>query len=122
MATMSQLKTPEQRAKSPKQRFTFTSPNLKARVQEKEELSDLNDRLASYIDCMRSLENQNAKLSLEISSSKENKSREITNVKAMYEAELNESRRMLDDTSKEKALLKLENGKLNGILLDLRPK
>jgi len=119
---MSQLKTPEQRAKSPKQRFTFTSPNLKARVQEKEELSDLNDRLASYIDCMRSLENQNAKLSLEISSSKENKSREITNVKAMYEAELNESRRMLDDTSKEKALLKLENGKLNGILLDLRPK
>ena len=36
--------------------------------------------------------------------------------------ELNESRRLLDDTSKEKALLKLENNKLNGILDDLRPK
>lgn len=118
MATM----TPEQRSKSPKQKFVFTSPNIKARVQEKEELSDLNDRLAAYIDCMRSLENQNAKLSLEISSSKESRSREITNVKAMFEAELGESRRMLDDVSKEKALLKLENGKLNGILIDLRPK
>jgi len=43
-------------------------------------------------------------------------------VKGMYEAELAESRRLLDDTSKEKALLKLENNKLNGILVDLRPK
>lgn len=123
MATMSQkVKTPEHSSRSPKQKFAFSSPNIKARVQEKEELSDLNDRLATYIDCMRSLENQNAKLSLEISSSKESRSREISNVKAMFEAELSESRRMLDDVAKEKALLKLENGKLNGILIDLRPK
>lgn len=119
MATMA--KTPEQRARNPKP-FVFKSPNVKARVQEKEELSDLNDRLAAYIDLMRSLENQNAKLSVEITNSKENRTREICNVKSMFEAELAESRRMLDDTSKEKALLKLENNKLNGILADLRPK
>merc|ERR1712180_20026 len=109
-------------ARTPKQKFVFSSPNVKARVQEKEELSDLNDRLAAYIDRVRSLESQNAKLTMEITQSKDTRDREVTNVKAMYETELAESRRLLDDTSKEKALLKLENNKLNGILEDLRPK
>jgi len=103
-------------------KYGYSSPNVKARVQEKEELSDLNDRLAAYIDRVRSLESANAKLSMEISQSKDTRDREISTVKGMYEAELSESRRLLDDTSKEKALLKLENNKLNGILVDLRPK
>jgi len=119
MATMA---TPEPQRRSSKSFAGFKSPNVKNRVQEKEELSDLNDRLASYIDLMRSLESQNAKLSQEINCTQENRTREIGNVKSMFEAELAESRRMLDDTSKEKALLKLENNKLNGILADLRPK
>jgi len=115
-------KTPEPRIRTPKQRMVFTSPNVNARVQEKEELSDLNNRLAAYIDRVRSLESQNAKLSVEVNQEKETRNREVGNVKAMYETELAESRRLLDDTSKEKALLKLENNKLNGILVDLRPK
>jgi len=114
-----QLKTPEPKSRSAKR---CMSPNVNARVEEKEELSCLNDRLAAYIDRVRSLESQNAKLSVEVNSAIDTRNREVSNVKAMYETELAESRRLLDDTSKEKALLKLENNKLNGILDDLRPK
>merc|ERR1712142_1031793 len=122
LATASQLKTPEQKTRSGKRSNLYTSPNINARVEEKQELSHLNDRLAAYIDRVRSLESQNAKLSVEVNQAIDTRNREVTNVKAMYETELAESRRLLDDTSKEKALLKLENNKLNGILVDLRPK
>merc|ERR1712180_9101 len=121
-ATASQLKTPEQKTRSGKRSSIYTSPNVNARVEEKQELSHLNDRLAAYIDRVRSLESQNAKLSVEVNQAIDTRNKEVTNVKAMYETELAESRRLLDDTSKEKALLKLENNKLNGILEDLRPK
>jgi len=121
-ATASSLKTPEQKTRSGKRSSIYTSPNVNARVEEKQELSHLNDRLAAYIDRVRSLESQNAKLSVEVNQAIDTRNREVTNVKAMYETELAESRRLLDDTSKEKALLKLENNKLNGILEDLRPK
>ena len=43
-------------------------------------------------------------------------------MKAMYESELTETRKLVDETSKEKAVLVLEVNKLNGILVDLRPK
>lgn len=114
-------RTSDPRSNIPK-RKGFASPNLNVRVQEKEDLSDLNNRLAAYIDRVRSLENQNAKLSVEVNQAIDTRNREVTNVKAMFETELAESRRLLDDTSKEKALLKLENNKLNGILNELRPK
>jgi len=121
-ATASQMKTPDTKTRSGKRSSVYTSPNINARVEEKQELSHLNDRLAAYIDRVRSLESQNAKLSVEVNQAIDTRKREVTSVKAMYEQELAESRRLLDDTSKEKALLKLENNKLNGILEDLRPK
>jgi len=113
--------TPNQEVRSP--RYSgIKSPNVRSRVMEKEELSGLNDRLATYIDRMRFLEHQNSKLSAEISTSKESVSREIGNVKALYEAELAEARKLLDDTSKEKALLQLENKKLSALTEDLHQK
>jgi len=113
--------TPQQEVRSP--RYSgVKSPNVRSRVMEKEELSGLNDRLATYIDKMRFLEHQNSKLSAEISTSKESVSREISNVKELYEAELAEARRLLDDTSKEKALLQLENKKLSALTEDLHQK
>jgi len=118
--TAQEMKTPEQKPR--RKSSMFQSPNVNMRVEEKEELCHLNDRLAAYIDRVRSLENQNAKLSVEVNTAIDTRNREISNVKSMYETELAESRRLLDDTSKEKALLKLENNKLNGILQDLRPK
>ena len=112
--------TPSQEVRSP--RYGVKSPNVRNRVMEKEELSGLNDRLATYIDRMRQLEQQNSKLSAEITTSKESVSREVGNVKALYEAELAEARKLLDDTSKEKALLQLENKKLVALTEELHVK
>ncbi|XP_047139328.1 prelamin-A/C-like isoform X1 [Hydra vulgaris] len=103
-------------------RYGYQSPNVRTRVQEKEELSGLNDRLATYIDRMRYLEQQNTRLSAEITTSKESVTREVGNVKAMFEAELGEARRLLDETAKDKALLQLENNKLTSLVEDLRHK
>ena len=57
------------------------SPVMVSRVQEKEELAGLNDRLASYIDRMRFLENENKQLSTQIESHEETITREVTNIK-----------------------------------------
>jgi len=94
----------------------------KARAQEKESLCDLNNRLAGYIEKVRYLEAHNGKLSTQITEIQEARTRELTLMKETYDSELTETRRVLDDTSKERAVLKLETSKLNGILVDLREK
>ena len=87
------------------------SPTRLNRLQEKEELSSLNDRLANYIDKVRSLETENSKLQVQIRTYEETSSREVSNVKALYERELADTRKMLDDTSKEKAKLQIDANK-----------
>nr|AME17876.1 lamin [Principapillatus hitoyensis] len=87
------------------------SPTRISRLQEKEELSQLNDRLASYIDKVRQLELDNSRLQVQIQSSQEVITREVTNIKSMYEQELSDARKLLDDTAKEKAKLQIEVGK-----------
>ncbi|MCI4388345.1 hypothetical protein PGIGA_G00084630 [Pangasianodon gigas] len=91
---------------------TPLSPTRITRLQEKEELSNLNDRLAIYIDKVRSLESENSVLHLQISEKEEVRSRELTGLKALYETELADARRSLDDTAKERARLQIELGKL----------
>ncbi|MCJ8742587.1 hypothetical protein PDJAM_G00083730 [Pangasius djambal] len=91
---------------------TPLSPTRITRLQEKEELSHLNDRLAIYIDKVRSLESENSVLHLQISEKEEVRSRELTGLKALYETELADARRSLDDTAKERARLQIELGKL----------
>lgn len=81
-------------------------------MQEKQQLRDLNDRLAVYIDKVRSLESENDVLHLQISEKEEVRSREITGLKALYETELADARRCLDDSSKERAWLQIELGKI----------
>ncbi|KAI1905141.1 hypothetical protein AGOR_G00013080 [Albula goreensis] len=91
---------------------TPLSPTRISRLQEKEELSNLNDRLAVYIDKVRSLESENSVLHLQISEKEEVRSRELTGLKSLYETELADTRRSLDDTAKERARLQIELGKL----------
>ncbi|KAG7476482.1 hypothetical protein MATL_G00083410 [Megalops atlanticus] len=91
---------------------TPLSPTRISRLQEKEELSNLNDRLAIYIDKVRSLESENSVLHLQISEKEEVRSRELTGLKSLYETELADTRRTLDDTAKERARLQIELGKL----------
>ncbi|XP_003965093.2 lamin-B1 isoform X1 [Takifugu rubripes] len=90
---------------------TPLSPTRISRLQEKQQLRDLNDRLAVYIDKVRSLESENEVLHLQINEREEDKSREVTSLKALYETELADARRCLDDSSKERAWLQIELGK-----------
>ncbi|KAK9498249.1 hypothetical protein O3M35_004105 [Rhynocoris fuscipes] len=88
------------------------SPTRYSRLHEKEELANLNDRLACYIDRVRNLETENARLSREVRTSQETISREVTSVKTMYEHELSEARKLVDELSREKAKLELDARRL----------
>lgn len=87
---------------------TPLSPARMTRMQEKLELQNLNDRLATYIDRVRFLESENSRLSHQIHTSQETVSREVSNIKTMYQNELKDARQTLDDTAKEKAQLQID--------------
>uniref|UniRef100_A0A2M3Z5K3 Putative nuclear envelope protein n=1 Tax=Anopheles braziliensis TaxID=58242 RepID=A0A2M3Z5K3_9DIPT len=88
------------------------SPTRLSRLQEKADLQGLNDRLAAYIDRVRFLEQENTRLSTEVTTSQEIVTREITNVKSMYERELSDARKLLDETSRERAKLEMDAKRL----------
>uniref|UniRef100_A0A8C3FYQ7 Lamin n=1 Tax=Chrysemys picta bellii TaxID=8478 RepID=A0A8C3FYQ7_CHRPI len=82
------------------------------RLQEKENLQKLNDRLAVYIGWVRSLESQNAGHRLRIPIPDEVSSRELSSIKVAYESELADARKTLDSVAKERARLQLELSKV----------
>lgn len=84
------------------------SPTRHSRLVEKAELQNLNDRLAAYIDRVRNLETENSRLSIEVQTTRDTITREATNIKSMYENELGDARRLLDDTAREKAKLEID--------------
>ncbi|KAG4076769.1 hypothetical protein HA402_009115 [Bradysia odoriphaga] len=84
------------------------SPTRHSRLAEKADLQNLNDRLACYIDRVRYLENENARLTLEVRTSQETVTRETSNIKQMYEHELSDARKLLDETAREKAKLEID--------------
>lgn len=90
---------------------TPLSPTRITRLQEKEELRHLNDRLAVYIDRVRSLELENDRLMVKISEKEEVTTREVSVIKDLYEAELADARKVLDETAKHRARLQIELGK-----------
>ncbi|XP_016106620.1 lamin-B1 [Sinocyclocheilus grahami] len=91
---------------------TPLSPARISRLQEKQELQQLNDRLAAYIDTVRGLESENSVLQRQLREREEVRSRETSGLKALYETELADARTALDDTARERARLQLELGKL----------
>ncbi|XP_065716597.1 lamin-B1 isoform X1 [Patagioenas fasciata] len=101
---------PRSRGSAP---VTPQSPTRLSRLQEKELLRQLNDRLAVYIDKVRSLELENSSLQFQVTEREEVRGREVTSLKATYEAELADARRTLDDTARERAKLEIELGAIN---------
>lgn len=89
------------------------SPSRLTRLQEKNELQNLNDRLANYIERVRNLELENNRLNVQVQSSSETVSREVVSIKTLYEKELTDTRKLLDETAKDKARLQIDANKLN---------
>jgi intermediate filament protein if len=58
------------------------------REREKKEMSELNDRLASYIEKVRFLEAQNRKLAADLEMLRGRWGKDATTIKTMYESEL----------------------------------
>ncbi|XP_019718391.1 lamin-B1 [Hippocampus comes] len=88
------------------------SPTRITRLREKQQLRNLNDRLAVYIETVRNVESEKDILNLKISAKEEERSRELGGIKALYDTELANARRCLDDSSKEQAWLQIQLGKL----------
>lgn len=93
-----------------------------SRIEEKNSLAELNNRLAAYIDKVRSLEAENLRLTTQIRSQEETVHRETSNIKALYEQELADARKLLDETSKEKAKLQIELEKQKSLADEWRDK
>lgn len=91
-----------------------------SREKEKKDMQDLNERFASYIEKVRFLEAQNRRLVDELEKLKAKWGKETTAVKALYQAELDEARRLLDDAEKEKARLEIRVASLEEIFQELR--
>lgn len=93
-----------------------------SREREKKDMQDLNERFASYIEKVRFLEAQNRKLADELDKLKSKWGKETTQIKAMYQAELDEARKLLDDAEKEKARLEIRVASLEEQLEEMRQK
>ncbi|XP_041647209.1 lamin L3 isoform X2 [Cheilinus undulatus] len=89
-----------------------TSPTRLSRIQEKDELRSLNDRLANYIQRVQELESERSFMLTQLEEKDESKSREMGNVRRLYEEELADVRRSLDGLASERARLQIDYGNL----------
>uniref|UniRef100_A0A182F2L3 LTD domain-containing protein n=1 Tax=Anopheles albimanus TaxID=7167 RepID=A0A182F2L3_ANOAL len=87
---------------------TALSPSRRSRLREKNNLMNLNDRLACYIERVRYLEQENSRLLHELTTLQETANREVSGLKAIYEHELTDARKLLDETARDKAKVEIE--------------
>lgn len=85
-------------------------------------MRNLNDRLASYIERVRSQQIEIGHLQHEVSTIEETKSTEIITMKNAYVSEIAQLRKALDETSKERARLQIEADKFEKENRELRGK
>jgi len=101
---------------------TGVSSVMETREREKKDMQDLNGRFASYIEKVRFLEAQNRRLADELDKLKSKWGKETTQIKAIYQAELDEARKLLDDAMKDKARLEIRVASLEEQLQELNQK
>lgn len=88
-----------------------TSPTRITRLQEKEDMQNLNDRLVIYIDTVRRLESENSRLQGIVHSYSEHSTRDVSEIKHLYEKELDDAKKLIDELAKEKARFEIEVNK-----------
>ncbi|XP_029315861.1 neurofilament light polypeptide [Cottoperca gobio] len=94
------------------QTSTLNTELLGLRSQEREQLGDLNDRFATYIEKVRHLELQNKALLGELEELRRRQQNDPCRLKALYEGRL---RSMIDSENREKMRLKAERDYLRDV-------
>ncbi|XP_015804279.3 glial fibrillary acidic protein [Nothobranchius furzeri] len=108
---------------SPVDRLDFSADSLlkaqykETRTNEKMEMMGLNDRFASYIEKVRLLEQQNKVLVAELN---QLKGKEPSRLGDIYQMELRDLRRQVDDLTNGKARLEIERDNLSADLGTLK--
>jgi len=93
---------------------------IQQREREKRDLQELNDRFASYIERVRFLEADNKRLQSIIDVLKVKFEKLEETLKEMYEAELEQARKTIDETTKAKAEVELKVARLEEELADYK--
>jgi len=92
------------------------------RLREKKDMQDLNDRFAMYIERIRVYEVENKKLKQENESLRKALVQLEQKMKEMYEKELADARKVIDQTTKAKAAVELKVAGLETDLADYKKK
>ena len=92
---------------------------MTTREREKMDMRDLNERFANYIEKVRFLEAQNRKLASELDELRGKWGKETNAVKTMYETELEEARKVIDETNKDRSRLQVRVGQAEEQLDDV---
>lgn len=99
---------PSSTSSTDRRRQRSVSPLNISRNEEKEELAELNDRLASYIDYVRKLEMDKENLKRKIKTYSEERLSKHDDARNTYESEIASLRRLVDDLAKQKAAAEVE--------------
>lgn len=92
---------------------SMSSPSRRTRQQEKEELQHLNDRFVTYIDHVRKLRDDKQRVDTAYEHLQNKSFEETSQVRRVYDKELEDARLLIDETAKDKAryqLLASKNG------------